>query len=106
MTMFPRFLPSRPDEGRGAAWREKGSRDPRAGRTSALGLVPVKLMDEAMERRGQEESGGDQEDEPRVEGVEAGEQLAAVGTQRVDRPHAPQQHGGVQKAVPPGQTFE
>jgi len=39
----------------------------------------MKLMDEAMECRGQEQSRGNQEDEPRVERIEPGEQLAAVG---------------------------
>jgi len=47
-----------------------------------------------------------QEDEPCVQRVEAGEDLAAVGSRVIDRAHAAEQHGGIQERVAPGQVLE
>jgi len=53
-----------------------------------------------------EEPGDGDEEQPGVERVETGEQLARGRLEGGDRSHAAEQHGGVQEAVQPGESFE
>ncbi len=68
--------------------------------------IGVEMMQHAMEDRRHQDRGDRDDDEAGVEGVEAGEELAGLGLRRIDRPHAAEQHGGIEEGVDPVQLLE
>lgn len=64
-------------------------------------VAPVKLMQQPVQRRRQQNARHNQENQSGVQGIEAGEEFPAVGDWHMHRPHAAEQHGGVQKSVTP-----
>ena len=67
---------------------------------------PVEFVHDAMHDRREEECSRCDEDEPRVQRVDACEHLASVRVRRVDGAHAARDHRGVEKGVAPGKPFE
>src|ERR1039457_6466989 len=68
--------------------------------------VPVETMQKTMQHRSKHYPDGEQEYQPGVERIQPGEYLAAGRLRRIDRPHAAEQHGYVEKGITPFQSFE
>jgi len=66
----------------------------------------VQLVHDAMHKRRQHQRGGTDEEQPGEQGIGGGEQLSGVVRDRIDRPHAAEDHGGVQEGVDPRQATE
>src|ERR1051325_8724693 len=66
----------------------------------------MKSVEEAMEDRRENNAGGDEGDEAGIERVEGGEDLSRNRLHRIDRPHAAEDHRGVQQCVDPGKMFQ
>jgi hypothetical protein len=71
-----------------------------------LFYVQVQFVQEAVDDRGHENAGDHQEQYARKQGVERSEKFSAGRGQRIDRPHAAQDHGGVKQGIDPGQPFQ
>lgn len=69
-------------------------------------LIHVKAVQHAMKCGGQEYAGYDQKNDAGIERINPGEDLARAGMQLIDRAHASQQHGCVQKCIHPGHAFD
>src|SRR2546430_6317999 len=66
----------------------------------------MQAVQNAVDYRGEQYSCDHQKDSARIERENPGEQLAAVGVQRIDRTHAAQQHGGIDERITPGEVLE
>lgn len=73
---------------------------------TGLFLIPVKLVQHAVQYRREYQPSGNQEHQACVQRVQTREQLTPIGSRGVDWPHSAQQHGGVEKRVAPGKSFE
>ena len=63
-------------------------------------------MDESVEYWGEQDTHSRDEDESGEQGVCRGEDLPPSGMNRVDRPHAAENHGCIECGVQPGESFE
>ncbi len=61
-------------------------------------------MHQSMKDRGQQDPRYADEDQPGKEGVERGEELAAIGGDVSNRTHPPEQHRRIEKGVDPGEA--
>ena len=66
----------------------------------------MKEVQKAVEDRGNEDAHGNHHDQPAVEGITAGEELAGPGVQFAHRPHAAQDHGGIDEGIQPGHALK
>ena len=69
-------------------------------------VVPVELVQEAVQDRREYQRGRDDKDETGIERIDSGKQLSAVRLWRVDWPHSTQEHRGVEKGISPRKTFK
>lgn len=71
-----------------------------------LPAFDVKLVQEAMEDRCEENPRRHQKYDAGKKRIASREYLPVRGIYDIDRPHAPEYHRGVQERVDPGETFE
>src|SRR3954470_14210044 len=66
----------------------------------------MKPVQEAVEDRREDDAGGDENDQARVERVERCEYFPRRSLDRIHRTHAAEDHRGVQQRVDPGELFQ
>ena len=76
------------------------------GRSVAPAGLQVDLVERPLEHGRQDDARGRDQGEAAVQGVRAGEQLAAGGLERGQRAHAGEDHRGVGEGVDPAHAFE
>jgi hypothetical protein len=81
---------------------------PAPGPVSVAGLpqFEVEAVEQAMAEGGHHDAYDDEEDDPGEQRVEGGEELSGRAPDRVDRPHAPENHGRVEERVEPGEPLQ
>ena len=75
--------------------------------SSVAGIfVEMELVQQPVDQRRKNQADDREENQPGEKRVEAGEDFAGSGGQRRDRPHAAEDHRGIEKGVDPAETFE
>jgi len=59
-----------------------------------------------MNHGGEHHTGEDKKYDARKQGIQTGEPLSCCRVQRINRPHAPEEHRSVQKRIRPRQSFD
>src|SRR5690349_12338835 len=87
-----------------ASWRPV-ARGLRGFRGLARVLLDVEPVEDSVDDRREHDSRDGENGEARIEGVDAGEELARHGLRNVHRTHAGEDHRGVEECIEPAQRF-